>query len=104
MGLLTVNALVASNEIIIPTQCEYLALRGIALFYETVDLVRENFNPLLEVRGILPNFYDPRLVHHRDVLEALEHRKLPIFNSKINRSIRFAEAALKGGNHSHIRS
>lgn len=96
LGLLTINSLVASDQVIIPTQCEYLALRGIALFYETLGIVWENFNPELEVRGILPTFYDPRLIHHNEVIQALKSRGLPVFSTKINRSIRFAEAALKG--------
>jgi len=97
LGLLTLNALTAADGVIIPTQCEYLALRGIALFYETLDKVwRLRLNPDLKVLGILANFYDDRLVHHREVIEALEGKRLPIFKTRIGRTVRFAEASTAG--------
>ena len=97
LGLLTLNALTAADGVIIPTQCEYLALRGIALFYETLDKVwRLRLNPDLKVLGILANFYDDRLIHHREVIEALEGKRLPIFKTRIGRTVRFAEAATAG--------
>ena len=94
LGLLTVNALTAADEVVIPTICEYLALRGIALFLETVEEVREYLNPELKVLGVLPTFYDGRLIHTQAVLDALEERGLPIFNIQIRRTVRLAEAAL----------
>jgi chromosome partitioning protein len=95
LGILTINALVASDEVIIPTVSEYLALRGIALFYQTLQEVRA-INPSLRVRGILPTFYDSRLLHAREVLEAMRERGLPVFDVQVGRSIRFAEASLAG--------
>jgi chromosome partitioning protein len=95
LGILTVNALVAANEVIIPTIAEYLALRGIALFYRTLHKVKA-INPSLEVLGILPTFFDPRLLHTRDVLHAMQQKGLPVFDVAIGRSVRFAEASLSG--------
>jgi chromosome partitioning protein len=95
LGILTINALVASDRVIIPTICEYLALRGIGLFYQTLREVK-SINPTLEVMGILPTFFDSRLVHAREVLEAMKNKGLPVFDVIVGRSIRFAEAALAG--------
>jgi chromosome partitioning protein len=95
LGILTVNALVAAHEVIIPTVCEYLALRGIVLFYRTIDEVR-SINPSLQVLGILPTFVDHRLLHTREVLEVMQERGLPILDIHISRSVRFAESTLAG--------
>lgn len=95
LGILTVNALVASDEVIIPTVCEYLALRGIALFYQTIREVTP-INPSLKVLGILPTFVDPRLLHTREVLEVMEERGLPVLDIQVHRSVRFAESSLAG--------
>jgi len=95
LGILTINALVASSEVIIPTVCEYLALRGIALFYQTLREVR-TINPDIEVLGILPTFFDSRLVHAREVLDAMKGKGLPVFDVRIGRTVRFAEASLAG--------
>jgi chromosome partitioning protein len=95
LGILTINALVAADEVIIPTACEYLALRGIALFYQTLREV-QSINADLRVLGILPTFFDGRLVHARDVLGAMLERGLPVFDVQVGRSVRFAEAALSG--------
>jgi chromosome partitioning protein len=96
LGIITLNALVASDRVIIPTQCEYLALRGLALFYRTLRKVQGNkrLNPELEVFGILPTFYDSRLLHADEVIEAMESRGLPVLPVKVRRSVRFAESAL----------
>jgi chromosome partitioning protein len=95
LGILTINALVAANEVIIPTIAEYLALRGIALFYQTLHEVR-TINPEIEVLGILPTFYDRRLLHAQEVIEAMHARGLPVLDLRVGRSIRFAEASLAG--------
>jgi chromosome partitioning protein len=95
LGILTINALVAADEVLIPTSCEYLALRGIALFYQTLHEVR-SINPDLKVLGILPTFFDGRLVHARDVLGAMQERGLPVLDVQVGRSVRFAEASLAG--------
>ena len=80
---------------IIPTIAEYLALRGIALFYHTLHEVR-SINPTLKVLGILPTFFDSRLLHTRDVLEAMRSKGLSVLSVCIGRSVRFAEASLAG--------
>ncbi|MBN1640752.1 MAG: AAA family ATPase [Anaerolineae bacterium] len=95
LGILTINALVAAQQVIIPTIAEYLALRGIALFYQTLHEVR-GINPDLRVLGILPTFYDSRLLHAREVLAAMRDKGLPLFDICIHRSVRFAEASLAG--------
>jgi chromosome partitioning protein len=105
LGILTINALVAADEVIIPTACEYLALRGIALFYQTMREV-QSINPNLQVLGILPTFYDSRLVHARDVLQAMKDKGLPVLEVEVGRSVRFAESSLAGESilsyaHSH---
>ncbi len=96
LGVLTLNALVASDQVLIPIQCEYLALRGLALFYRTLRQVQTNkrLNPDLEVFGILPTFYDSRLLHGDEVIAAMERQGLPVLPVRIRRSIRFAESAL----------
>ncbi len=96
LGILTLNALVASDQVLIPTQCEYLALRGLALFWQTLGKVRGNkrLNPDLQVLGILPTFYDSRLLHADEVIEAMEAQGLPVLSVRIRRSVRFAESAL----------
>jgi len=95
LGILTINALVASNHVLIPTICEYLALRGIAMFYQTLREVRA-INPDLSVLGILPTFFDKRLLHTREILEAMKTKGLPVFDITVRRSVRFAEASLAG--------
>jgi len=96
LGVLTLNALVASDQVLIPTQCEYLALRGLALFYRTLQQIQTNgrLNPRLEVLGILPTFYDSRLLHADEVIQAMEAQGLPVLPVRIRRSVRFAESAL----------
>jgi len=96
LGILTLNALVASDQVLIPIQCEYLALRGLALFYRTLKQVQSNdrLNPDLEVFGILPTFYDSRLLHGDEVITAMERQNLPLLPVRIRRSVRFAESAL----------
>ncbi len=97
LGLLTVNALTAADEVIIPLLCEFLALRGIGTLFENIARVRRNLNPTLRVRGILPVMFDPRPSHTRQILE--ETRALfgdYVFPFAVRRSIRFAEAAVAG--------
>jgi chromosome partitioning protein len=95
LGILTINALVAADKVLIPTSCEYLALRGIALFYHTLHEVQA-INPSVQVLGILPTFYDSRLLHSRQVLQAMTDRGLPVLNIQVGRSVRFPESSLAG--------
>ncbi len=95
LGLLTVNALTAADEVIIPLQCEYLALRGMRFLLETIEKVKTKLNPELEIRGILPTMYNTRTLHAQEVVD--EIRSMfgdKVFDVIIRSSIRFAEAPL----------
>jgi chromosome partitioning protein len=97
LGLLTINAFVASTGVIVPVQCEYLALRGLVQLENTLAMVRENLNPQVEIVGILPTMYDKRTLHSREAVEILrENFGDLVFNTKIRKTIRFAEAPVKG--------
>src|ERR687894_2775985 len=67
LGLLTVNALTAADEVVIPLECEFFSLRGVALLIDTIEKVRERLNPRLHIEGILATMYDSRTVHGREV-------------------------------------
>jgi len=93
LGLLTVNALTAADEVIIPLQCEYLALRGMRSLLETIDKVKAKLNPHLEIRGILGTMYNARTLHAQEVMA--EIRSIfggKVFDVVVKSSIRFAEA------------
>ena len=95
LGLLTVNALTASHGVVIPLECEYFALRGVALLIETIDKVRDRLNPAIELDGILATMYDARTLHSREVLE----RVVDAFNDKvletvITRTVKFPDATV----------
>jgi chromosome partitioning protein len=72
LGLLTINALTAASGVIVPVQCEYLSLRGLVQLEATLQTIRENLNPEVRIRGILPTMLDTRLLHAREALELLE--------------------------------
>ena len=72
LGLLTINAFVASDGVIVPVQCEYLSLRGLVQLENTLAMVRENLNPRVEIEGILPTMYDQRTLHSREAIDILE--------------------------------
>ncbi|NPA90683.1 MAG: ParA family protein [Chloroflexi bacterium] len=97
LGLLTINALVAADEVLVPLVTEYLALRGIGALFETIARVRRRLNPRLRILGILPVMHDRRPLHSRQILEEakalLGDYILPL---TVPRSIRFAEAAVAG--------
>jgi chromosome partitioning protein len=93
LGLLTVNALTAADEVIIPLQCEYLALRGMRSLLETIEKVKAKLNPHLEIRGILGTMFNARTLHAQEVME--EIRSIfgdKVFDVVVKSSIRFAEA------------
>jgi len=97
LGLLTINALAAADEVLIPLQCEMLSHRGVGQLLDTVSDVHRLLNPRLRVRGLLPTMYDGRSVHSRAVLADVGQRfELPVL-PPIPRSIRFAEAPGMGG-------
>jgi chromosome partitioning protein len=97
LGLLTINALVAANGVIVPVQCEYLSLRGLVQLENTLSMIRENLNPHVEIQGILPTMYDKRLLHSREAVEILkENFGDLVLQTKIRKTVRYAEAPVKG--------
>lgn len=97
LGVLTINALTAADEVVIPLQCEALSHRGVGQLLETIEDVRRLTNRGLHVRGILPTMFDPRTQHSRDVLDDVGKRYgLPVFEPPVRKSIRFAEAPRAG--------
>ncbi len=97
LGLLTINALVASNGVIVPVQCEYLSLRGLVQLENTLSMIRENLNPTVEIEGILPTLFDTRTLHSREAVEILqENFGELVFHTKIRKTVRYAEAPVKG--------
>jgi chromosome partitioning protein len=95
LGLLTVNALTASNGVLIPLECEFFALRGVALLVETIEKVRDRLNPGLHIDGILPTMYDPRLVHAREVLARVyEAFGDQLLHTVIGRTVKFPDASV----------
>ena len=97
LGLLTVNALTASNSVLVPVQCEYLSLRGLAQLTKTLELVRENLNPDVRIAGIVPTMYDPRTAHGREAVEVLRGSFGDLVcETTILKTIKFAEAPVLG--------
>ncbi len=96
LGWLTINALGASDAVLVPTQPQTVDLRGVALFLDTLETLREELNPDLELMGILVTFFDTRITHHKEALEEIEAAGLPLLPVQIGRSIRVAEAAGAG--------
>jgi len=97
LGLLTVNALTAAHGVIIPLECEFFALRGVALLIQTIEKIRERLNPQLELEGILATMYDARTLHGREVLaRVVEAFGDKVFHTVINRTIRFPETTVAG--------
>src|SRR3954466_9892486 len=97
LGLLTINALVAAGGVIVPVQCEYLALRGLVQLENTLSMIRENLNPDVAIMGILPTMYDRRTLHAREAVEILEENFGDlVFKTRIRKTIRYAEAPVKG--------
>ena len=95
LGLLTVNALTASHGVIIPLECEFFAMRGVALLVETIEKVQDRLNPRLEIDGILATMYDGRTLHSREVVarvvEAFGDR---VFHTVIGRTVKFPDATV----------
>src|SRR5699024_3143284 len=97
LGLLTVNALAAADSVIIPLECEFFSLRGVALLIDTIEKVRERLNPKLEISGILATMFDPRTLHSREVMQrVVEAFGDIVFDSVINRTVRFPETTVAG--------
>jgi chromosome partitioning protein len=97
LGLLTINAFVAADGVIVPVQCEYLSLRGLVQLENTLSMVRENLNPRVHVQGIVPTMYDGRTLHAREAIEILEeHFGDLVYDTRIRKTVRYAEAPVKG--------
>jgi len=97
LGLLTLNSLTASTEVIIPMATEYFALRGVALLKDTIDKVTSRLNPSLRIVGVLPTMHDPRTLHSREVLESVTGAfGDTVFTTTINRTIKFPDSAVAG--------
>ena len=97
LGLLTINALTASDWVIMPLELEFFALRGIALLTDTIDKVQDRLNPDLKVLGLLGTMYDSRTLHAREVLERIvEAFGDKVFHTVIKRTVRFPETTVAG--------
>ena len=97
LGLLTINALVAANGVIVPVQCEYLSLRGLVQLENTLSMIRENLNPEVAILGILPTMLDGRTLHSKEAIEILTENFGPlVYKTKIRKTVRYAEAPVKG--------
>ena len=97
LGLLTVNALACSDGVIIPTECEFFSLRGLALLTDTVDKVRDRLNPKLVISGILVTRFDTRTLNAREVMaRVLERFGDLVFDTVITRTVRFPETSVAG--------
>jgi chromosome partitioning protein len=97
LGLLTVNALTAADGVLVPLECEYFALRGVALLKTTIDKVKERLNPRLEIDGVLGTMYDGRTLHSREVMERLVQAwGDKVFHTVIRRTVKFSDSTVAG--------
>jgi chromosome partitioning protein len=97
LGLLTINALTAADKVIVPVQCEYLSMRGLIQLQNTLSMIRENLNPDVDIEGILPTLVDSRTIHAKEAIEILEENFGDrVFASRIKKTVRFAEAPVRG--------
>ena len=97
LGLLTINALAAADGVVIPLECEYFAMRGVALLMETIDKVSRRLNPKLGMDGLLATMYDSRTLHTREVLSSVvQGFGDKVFHTVINRTVRFPDATVAG--------
>ena len=97
LGLLTINALTAADGVVVPLECEYYALRGVALLMDSIERIKDRLNPRLQVDGIVATMFDSRTLHGREVMERVQEafgRRL--FDTVIRKTIRFAEAPVAG--------
>jgi chromosome partitioning protein len=97
LGLLTINALTAADKVIVPVQCEYLSMRGLIQLQNTLAMIQENLNPDVAIAGILPTMVDTRTLHAKEAIEILEENFGDrVFGARIKKTVRFAEAPVKG--------
>ncbi|TMR98130.1 ParA family protein [Nonomuraea basaltis] len=97
LGLLTVNALACAHGVIVPLECEFFALRGVALLMDTIAKVQERINADLVIEGLLATMYDARTLHGREVVESLMGAfGDKVFHTVINRTVRFPDSTVAG--------
>jgi chromosome partitioning protein len=97
LGLLTVNALACADGVLVPLECEYFALRGVALLMETIEKVSSRLSPKLAMDGLLATMYDPRTLHSREVLAGVVAGfGDKVFHTVISRTVRFPDATVAG--------
>jgi chromosome partitioning protein len=95
LGLLTVNALTAAHGVLIPLECEFFAMRGVALLVDTIEKITDRLNPRLQVDGILATMFDGRTLHSREVVASVvEHFGDQVFHTVISRTVKFPDASL----------
>ena len=95
LGLLTVNALTAAHGVLIPLECEFFALRGVALLIETVEKVRDRLNPRLQIDGIIGTMHDPRTLHSREVLNRVKEAfGDQLMHTVIGRTVKFPDSSV----------
>ncbi len=97
LGLLTVNALACADGVLVPSECEYFAMRGVALLMETIEKVSSRISPKLVVDGLLATMYDSRTLHTREVLaEVVKGFGEQVYHTVISRTVRFPDATVAG--------
>ncbi|WP_166984521.1 ParA family protein [Paramicrobacterium fandaimingii] len=97
LGLLTVNALTAAHGVLIPLECEFFALRGVALLIETIEKVKDRLNPALQLDGIVATMFDARTLHSREVLDrVVEAFGDDVLETVIGRTVKFPDASVAG--------
>ena len=97
LGILTVNALTSADGLLIPLECEYFALRGMALLMDTYEKVRDRLNPAIEIDGIIATMFDARTLHAREVLETVVNAfGDTVLETVIPRTVKFPDATVAG--------
>jgi chromosome partitioning protein len=97
LGLLTINALTAADGVIVPVECQYYALRGVALLMDSIERIRERLNPRLQIDGVLATMFDARTLHGQEVMDRIRDAfGSKLFDTVIRKTIRFAEAPVAG--------
>ncbi len=97
LGLLTINALTAADGVIVPLECEYFALRGVALLKDTIDRVSDRLNPRLHIIGLLGTMYDGRTLHGREVMQTLVNGwGETVFHTVVRRTVKFSDSTVAG--------
>jgi chromosome partitioning protein len=97
LGLLTINALTAADGVLVPVECEYYSLRGVALLMDSIERIRERLNPRLQIDGVLATMFDARTLHGKEVMDRIrEAFGAKLFDTVIRKTIRFAEAPVAG--------